>query len=476
MYSLIVLASRCGGIAKAGGLLPFKNPTDMRNFAEKTTGNVVIMGRRTWESLPRRPLSNRINVIISSSVNITDKNMLVYRSIDECVRSLNIKNKECFVIGGESIFNKFLEKNMVSKIYYTEMNGTDRYIKKIGTTMRDLDVSPNWRRLAGWQMTPESLDNKRTMESVHADQQCRYGEYAFHNVEEQAILDQMRNIIETGYKKSDRTGTGTLSVFSPKDLVFNLDDHTLPLLTTRALPLRHIFEELMWILRGQTDAKILQKKGVHIWDANSSRDFLNRRGLRHYPTGDIGAGYGFQFRHFGAKYFDCLRTYTAGFDQLAYIIHLLRTDPDSRRIMVNLWNPMDIKAMSLTPCGFCYQFYVAPGGRLITKLTQRSSDIAVAGGWNIASAALLTHMLASVCGLQPHKLIWSVGDSHIYNNQIDDVREQLARRPSAPFPKLYFRGGAPSLTNGRHITEFEYDDLKLVNYRPQKKIKFAFNP
>jgi thymidylate synthase len=129
----------------------------------------------------------------------------------------------------------------------------------------------------------------------------------------------------------------------------------------------------------------------------------------------------------------------------------------------------------LVPCGFCYQFYVTASGGLITKVTQRSSDIALAGGWNIASASLFTVMLASVSGLRPEKVIWSTGDTHIYLNQIDGVREQCSRKCDTPFPKLTLKEGAPSLENGRDITEFEFSHFELLDYSPQKRIKFAMN-
>ena len=294
--------------------------------------------------------------------------------------------------------------------------------------------------------------------------------------EEQQILDRMRDILDNGDKRGDRTGTGTLSLFSPGDLSFSLKDESFPLLTTRPMPLKLIFEELIWFLRGQTDVSILREKKVHVWDANTSREFLDGRGLQHYPEWDLGPSYSFQFRHFGADYKDCKQSYVGqGFDQLKYVIELLKHNPESRRIMINLWNASDLDKMSLVPCGFCYQFYVTSTGGLITKVTQRSSDIALAGGWNIASASLFTVMLASVSGLRPEKVIWSTGDTHIYLNQVDGAIEQCSRKCDRPFPKLVLKEGAPSLANGRDITEFEFSDFELLDYTPQKRIKFAMN-
>lgn len=226
----------------------------------------------------------------------------------------------------------------------------------------------------------------------------------------------------------------------------------------------------MWFLRGQTDVSILQQKNIHIWDGNTSRDFLDSRGIHSLKEGDLGASYSFQFRHFGAEYKDCRTDYTGqGFDQLAYVIHELKHNPYSRKIIINLWNPKDIPIMSLEPCAFCYQFYVK-NNRLSCKLTQRSSDISLAGGWNVASASLLTIMLAHVCGLEPDELIWSIGDAHIYLNQLESVKQQLERSPRA-FPKLHIIQSPKDMD----ITQFEFDHLRLRGYTSHSHISIPMN-
>lgn len=479
MFSLIVLANKCGGIAKNCGSLPFKNIYDMKNFTSKTKNNIVIMGKNTWNSLQIKPLPNRLNYIISTTLKQKDvpNGVFIFKNIErlleETTFSKNKKNKY-FVIGGSHIYSEFIKRDLISKIYYTKMDGNDIYPIKINLTLNDLLNSDKWRKLADEEMSDDSYINKYKMQEKYKN--CQYAEFVYNNVEEKLFLERLNLILQKGYKKTDRTGTGTLSLFSPGDLSFSLENNTIPLLTTRPLPLKHIFEELMWFLRGQTDVRILQQKGVKVWNANTSREFLDKRGLYMYPVGDLGPSYSFQFRHSGADYLNCRQPYyNLGFDQLTYVINLLKNNPDSRRIIINLWNPSDLDKMSLVPCGFCYQFYVTPEKRLITKVTQRSSDIALAGGWNIASASLLTYMLASICGLKPHKVIWSTGDTHLYLNQLDSVKEQISRKCDKPFPKLYIHNDAPSLENGRDITEFEYTDFSLVNYCPQKKIKLAMN-
>lgn len=284
---------------------------------------------------------------------------------------------------------------------------------------------------------------------------------------EHRFLNLLRRTAVHGTPRVDRTGIGTRSVFGA-DLKFNLRENAFPLLTTRKMSVRPIFEELMWILRGQTNVGILESKGIHIWTPNSTRAFLDQRGLTHYAPGDIGPSYGFQLRHFGATYIDCTTDYTGqGFDQLEYVTHLLRTDPTSRRIVINLWNPTDLTKMALPPCGYGYQFYVEEG-ELSCKVLQRSSDIMLAGGWNIASASLLTKMLAATTNLTPGDLIWSVGDCHVYENQLTAAVEQLHRRPYNP-PTLHVHY-LPS-----RITDFEWECFELVDYQHHGRIQVEMN-
>jgi len=286
-------------------------------------------------------------------------------------------------------------------------------------------------------------------------------------MEEVNFLNILRDILKQP-DRSDRTTIGTKSIFSPPELRFSLRNGQFPLLTTRKINLKFVFEELMWFLRGQTDVSVLREKGIHIWDGNTNRSFLDQRGLAHYNDWDLGPSYGFQFRHSGAPYIDCKTDYTGqGVDQLQYVIDEIKRNPYSRRLVINLWNPSDLGKMALQPCGFCYQFYVS-NGELSCKLTQRSSDIALAGGWNVASASLLTIFIASVCDLTPGELVWSIGDAHIYLNQLDAVRIQLQRDPK-PFPTLRLK------QTRKNITEYEFTDIELHNYTPYNHIKIHFN-
>lgn len=276
------------------------------------------------------------------------------------------------------------------------------------------------------------------------------------NEEECKFLQVLKIILSQPDFRSNRTGVRTKSIFCPPELRFSLRDNQFPLLTTRKLSLRLIFEELMWMIRGQTDVSILQSKRVNVWNANSTREFLDHNGKSHIAEGHIGKSYGYQFRKYGGYY-----------DQLSNAIHLIRNDPTNRRIIINLWNPCDLDDMALPPCLYCYQFYVS-NGMLSCKATQRSSDITLAGGWNIATISLLTILIAHVCDLVPNEIIWSVGDAHIYENQIESATQQCEQIPNS-FPTLHITRSV------KDITHFEFDYLELRDYHPQKSISVAMN-
>lgn len=255
-------------------------------------------------------------------------------------------------------------------------------------------------------------------------------------------LDLLRHILQHGTDKGDRTGTGTRSVFGYQ-MRFNLEEG-FPLLTTKKLHLKSIIYELLWFLRGDTNARWLQERGVRIWNEWAS------------PDGDLGHIYGYQWRSWPA--------YDGGFiDQIAEAVQTIKNNPDSRRIIVSAWNVADLKNMNLPPCHAFFQFYVADG-RLSLQLYQRSADSFLGVPFNIASYALLTMMMAQVCGLRPGDFIHTLGDAHIYNNHFEQVREQLSRTPRA-LPTMRINPDVHS------IFDFKYEDFTLENYDPLPHIK-----
>ncbi|KAB7498886.1 Thymidylate synthase [Armadillidium nasatum] len=286
-------------------------------------------------------------------------------------------------------------------------------------------------------------------------------EYEEHD--EDQYLNLIRKILKHGSKKEDRTGTGTLSLFGAQ-MRFSLREGVFPLLTTKRVFWRGVFEELLWFIKGSTNAKDLSDKGVHIWDQNSSREFLDSLGFTDRDEGDLGPVYGFQWRHFGAPYTNMHADYSGqGVDQLKEVIERIKTKPYDRRIIMCAWNPVDIDKMALPPCHCLCQFYVA-NGELSCQLYQRSADMGLGVPFNIASYSLLTHMIAHLTGLKAGDFVHTLGDAHVYINHVDALEEQLKRTPRC-FPKLVFKREVKS------IDDFKMEDLEIVDYKPYPKIQ-----
>jgi thymidylate synthase len=254
-------------------------------------------------------------------------------------------------------------------------------------------------------------------------------------------LDLMAHVLEQGHRKDDRTGTGTVSVFGHQ-MRFDLGAG-FPLVTTKKLHLRSIIHELLWFIRGETNVQYLRDNKVTIWDEWAD------------ANGDLGPVYGAQWRSWPARDGSTI-------DQLADVIARIRKSPDSRRLIVTAWNPADVDKMALPPCHCLFQFYVA-GGRLSCQLYQRSADIFLGVPFNIASYALLTHMVAHVTGLKPGEFVHTLGDAHLYLNHLDQAREQIKRQP-LPLPRLVIRRDVKS------IDDFKFEDFEIVNYQSHPHI------
>ena len=259
---------------------------------------------------------------------------------------------------------------------------------------------------------------------------------------ERAYLELLSEVLDDGARKTDRTGTGTLSVFG-RQLRFALGER-FPLLTTKKLHLKSIIYELLWFLRGDTNVKWLQDRGVTIWDEWADE------------SGNLGPVYGYQWRHW--------RTPDGReIDQINAVIESLRKKPDSRRHIVTAWNPADVDKMALPPCHALFQFYVA-NGRLSCQMYQRSADLFLGVPFNIASYALLTLMVAQVTNLKPGEFILTLGDAHLYLNHLEQAREQLTRTPRS-FPRMRLNPVR------RELLDFQYEDFTLEEYEPHPAIK-----
>lgn len=281
--------------------------------------------------------------------------------------------------------------------------------------------------------------------------------------EELQYLDLVKKIIFEGNEVIDRTGVGTFSLFGAQ-MRFSLKGNILPLLTTKRVFWKAVVHELLWFISGNTNAKVLQEKGVHIWDGNSTREFLDKSGFHEREEGDLGPIYGFQWRFCGAEYKTCHDDYSGqGIDQLAQVIDKIKNNPQDRRIIMCSWNVVDIPKMALPPCHCLVQFYVA-NGELSCQLYQRSADMGLGVPFNIASYSLLTHMIAHITGLKAGEFIHTTGDTHVYRNHIEPLKEQIKREPKE-FPKLKIKRQVTS------IDDFKFEDFELEGYSPHASIK-----
>lgn len=253
------------------------------------------------------------------------------------------------------------------------------------------------------------------------------------NPEEEQYLNLVRRVLTTGIVRENRTGIPTRSLFG-QVMRYDLRDH-IPVLTSKRVAWKFVVEELMWMLMGKTDAKTLAARGCPIWNANGTAKYLASVGQGHREVGDLGPVYGFQWRHFGAKYADCHTDYRGqGVDQLRILVEQLINNPNDRRMILSAWNPVALPEMALPPCHMIAQFICA-NGELTCILDQRSGDIGLGVPFNIASYALLTNILARACGLRARELVHLIGDAHIYQNHEAALRTQLGNAPLA-FPKL----------------------------------------
>ena len=502
-FDLVVAATQRGGIGHRGDL-PWGRALkgDLIRFKQLTTSisppsspttddssslfsspspassaihNAVVMGRKTWDSIPThlRPLSGRLNVIVTvheaerirAETNQHD-NVLIASSLSHALTSLsspryNAVISNVFLIGGASLIREALLSPSLHHIHLTQVLKDiecDTFIPAIAASdSLQLDIVGDVTVEGG--IPYQFLTFRRTTPSPSSSRASS----SSCNPEEQQYLSLVERIISTGSRKGDRTGVGTLSLFG-EVLRFDLS-RSFPLLTTKRVFFRGVVEELLWLIRGCTDSKELAKRKVHIWDSNGSRAFLDKLGFTEREEGDLGPVYGHQWRHFGAQYVDCHTDYTGqGVDQLQAIIQTLRSNPNDRRLLMSAWNPTDLPKMALPPCHVLTQFYVSADGRLSCAMHQRSCDMGLGVPFNVASYSLLTVMVAHVCNLQLGEFVHVLGDAHVYLNHVEALKLQCQREPRG-FPQLRVK------RNVSDIDSFTADDFELSGYEPYDNIK-----
>jgi thymidylate synthase len=308
------------------------------------------------------------------------------------------------------------------------------------------------------------VNTKNTLNHIHKN--IRYFSI-FNNEDEKQYLSLVENVIYNGEKRYTRNGY-TYSIFGHQ-MKYDLKNNTLPLLTTKKVAWKTCLKELLWFISGETNNKLLRLQNVHIWNDNSTREFLDSRGLFDYEEDELGPIYGHQWRKFNAPYNLYGNTYTyTGIDQLQYIIDCLtnknKEGPYSRRLIISAWNPCQLDIMALPPCHVLFQFYVNTKNEVSCQLYQRSGDIGLGIPFNIASYGFLTHLIAKHCGLKTGSFIHTIGDAHIYEEHIEPLKKQLERTPY-PFPKVYI-----SEKRG-NIDDYIFDDFKVVDYKYHSQIK-----
>lgn len=293
------------------------------------------------------------------------------------------------------------------------------------------------------------------------------------NQEELQYLHLLATILN-GSERTDRTGVGTFGIFGSQ-LRFSLENDKVPMLTTKKIFTKGVIEELLFFLRGETNTKKLEAAGVNIWKGNTTREFLDKRGLTDLPEGDMGKSYSFQYRNFGGKItsnkYDAskrppMNRYADGVDQISEALHLLKTDPYSRRIVVSAWNPKQLSEMALPPCHCFYQMYV-DNGKLSLQWYQRSVDSFLGLPFNILSYAILTKLFAAAANLEPGELVFVGGDTHIYKNHVKQVLEQIVREPY-PFPTMKIKKKIQTVEDMENLS---FEDFVFENYQSHPLIK-----
>lgn len=278
---------------------------------------------------------------------------------------------------------------------------------------------------------------------------------------ERQYLNLIQKVLDEGIRQPNRTGIDAISTFG-EQMKFDLRGWKLPLFTTKRVSFKNVLRELLFFVRGQTDAKILSAQGVKIWDANGSAEFLAAKGFNR-PEGELGPVYGHQWRRWGQTYDEATNSYSGEYvDQLAEAIRKIKTTPNARDIIVSAWNPSAIPTMALPPCHCLFQFYVA-NGELSCHLYQRSADMGLGVPYNVASYAILTMMIAKVTGLEPGTLVHTLGNAHVYVNHVDALKTQLTRTPTE----------SPTLKFTRDVTDiddFLHTDFLVEGYEPQGAI------
>jgi dihydrofolate reductase / thymidylate synthase len=473
MYNLIACVNKKGLLGQENDLYA-NSSKDLHYFSQVTKGhnepkqNIIVMGYNTWLSLPRKPLKDRYNIILTKNHTQEIQDICNFPSLERIFTHIEeIKDNfgEVFIIGGGTVYKQCLENypDKLNKLYITEIdddwigNDKSKYFD-YSSVLSSLDiikerVEPTDTRIY------DPLTNTYIVKHVNLTFRV-YQKKELINKDEYKYLQLMDTIMKQGLDVEGRNGV-TKSSFGEK-MVFDLT--RFPLLTTKKMGYKTILRELLWFIKGSTDNQELKDKNVHIWSGNASKSFLESRGLS-YEQDDLGPIYGFQWRHFGAYYKDRHTDYSGkGYDQLQWLINEIKENPTSRRLILSAWNPAALDEMALPPCHILCQFYVnQKENTLSCQLYQRSGDMFLGVPFNITSYAFLTYILCKLTGYKPGKFHHILGDAHIYEEHDTAVLLQIKR-----VPKLF-----PTLTISDRLTDIDTiseDMFTIENYESYSKI------
>lgn len=470
-FNIIVCTDINGGISK-NGKIPWKIQEDYNFFRDTVTNklnnkpNVIIMGKKTYENM--NLVKGHINIIISNTLNISyisnldmNETVFIFNTVEKALEKISeIEYSEIFVCGGKRIYEYFLENknNNNIRLYWTLVN-EDYECDNLLNFDNILNLNDQNRNIYNRYELEDTLNNKNI--SVFFQRP----KFNTTNHDEHQYITMMDSILNGKYKYC-RNGY-TYSKFGN---ILRFDLNSFPLLTTKKMFMKGIFEELMYFIKGYTNSKHLSDKGVKIWEKNTTKDFINKCNLP-YEEFDMGPMYGFQLRHFNAQYEGMNSSYEGkGFDQLQDILTKLKENPNSRRMLMTTYNPAQAKEGVLFPChGISIQFNTElindNNYKLNISQNQRSCDYFLGVPFNIASYALLNYMICHVLNndneskykYEPGELVMFLGDYHIYNQHKTQSIRQILRIPKK-FPKLQFK------RNILNIEDFNLDDIELINY------------
>ncbi len=519
--SIVVAVATPLNVISIDGKIPWNIPEDRKFFANLTwvkSENILIMGKLTYESMAhlsrQRNGKTRRFYVVSSTL---DPVMLMpgdaifgsYASAYNAAARADTTRADTtradtaiFAVGGENIYLEALEHPATTEIFLSQVVDSailqsvnnlmyeEKYVDDEGFPVKSLKDSIKVFPIKEYQKHYEHIvigeiynvtqvakvDINTPLQSEISGDLIVQNRRYIRKFDEIKYLTLLETLVETEGALSNRTGIPTRSVFAEMlkfDLSYN-SKPILPVLTTKFVPIKTVFAELLWFLRGDTNTKFLKECGVKIWDGNTSREYLDDHGFGNYPEGELGPGYGFQWRNFNGKYEigknEINQDKVNGYDQISALVESLRKDPMSRRHVLTAWNPAQLHMMALPPCHIMAIFMVTVEYGLTADsnyilnchLTMRSADLFLGVPFNIASYALLTHMLAQQTGMVAGQLAITMVNCHLYENHVAAAKEQL-QEIAFGFPQL-------DLKKADDIFSYMVDSLKLINYFPGKKI------